>query len=130
MEKDRETSPGALSVRNVLYITEDTKSAQIRYRVKNIVETLEGSTEWQAKWMLASDIDSVKLDDIDLIVILRQTAKDKKILDFVDLAQNCGIKVLFDLDDLIFDYRDSLALLKGTNSKIVVYWMGYILILF
>lgn len=113
--------------KKVLYIVEDTGSAQFRYRVKNVAEALEGSTEWQAKWVLASDIDSVKLDSIDLVVILRQTAKDKKILDFVNLAQKRGIKVLFDLDDLIFDYRDILVLLKGTNSKNVVYWMGYIL---
>ena len=114
-------------MKKVLYIAENVESAQFRYRVKNVAEALDSSTEWQAKWVLASDIDSVKLDSIDLVVILRQTAKDKKILDFVDLAQNCGIKVLFDLDDLIFDYRDILALLKGTNSKNVVYWMGYIL---
>ena len=116
-----------INKKKALYIVEDAESAQFRYRVKNVAEALDSSTEWHAKWMLASDIDSVKLDDIDLVVILRQTAKDRKILDFVDLAQKCGIKVLFDLDDLIFDYRDILALLKGTNSKNVIYWMGYIL---
>lgn len=112
-------------MKKVLYIVEDTQSVQFRYRVKNVTEALKNSAEWRAEWVLVSNIDSVELNDIDLVVILRQTAKDRKVLNFIDLVRKNKVKVLFDLDDLIFDYKDLPALMKGTNSKNVVYWMGY-----
>lgn len=126
MEKDRETSPGALSVRNVLYITEDAKSAQFRYRVKNVAETLNGSNGWSAKWVLKADLADMDLLNVDLVVILRQTGKDVALLNFIKKAHLAGLKVLFDLDDLVFDYKDLLVLMRGTNSKNIAYWVGYI----
>lgn len=110
----------------VLYIVEDTKSAQFRYRVKNIVEALEASDEWGAKWVLRSNFTDADLLGVDLIVILRQTGRDKKILDCIKKAHENNLKVLFDLDDLVSDYKDLTALLKGTNSKNIAYWAGYV----
>lgn len=109
-----------------LYIVENLEDAQFRYRVKNVVEALNGSNKWGAKWVLKSDIDKVEFSSVDLVIVLRQTAKDKKVLDFISLAQAQKIKVLFDLDDLIFDYRDLPVLMKGTNSKNIAYWMAYV----
>lgn len=113
--------------KRILFITEDKKAAQFRYRVKNIVEILNKSSVWEAEYLLTSNIENAKLDNIDLVIILRQTGKDKKLIDFIDLTKQRGIKVLFDLDDLIFDCRDLIALMKGTGSKNVAYWVGYIL---
>ena len=113
-------------MKNVLYIVEDARSAQFRYRVKNVIESLEDSAKWKADWVLKSEIEKIEFDKVDLLVILRQTAKDKKILDLIDLAHKRGIKVLFDLDDLIFDYRDLPVLMRATNSKNVAYWVGYL----
>ena len=112
--------------KTVLYVVEDVKSAQFRYRVKNVVEALHGSSEWEAKWVLKSDLSGDDLLDVDLVVILRQTGKDGILPDFINKAHEKGLKVLFDLDDLIFDYKDLSILMKGTNSKNVVYWAGYI----
>lgn len=126
MEEDRKTSFGALSVKKVLYLVEDTESAQFRYRVENIKEALGNSTEWRVDWVLKSEIKKIKFDDVDLIIILRQTAKDKEILNLIDSAHKCDVKVLFDLDDLIFAYKDLPILIKGTNSKNIFYWAGYI----
>lgn len=111
--------------RQILYIVEDVKSAQFRYRVKNVIEALERSCEWEARFELTGKISKKELDAADLIVILRQTAKDRKILDLIDDIHKCGKKVLFDLDDLIFDYKDLLVLMRGTNSRNIVYWVGY-----
>lgn len=113
-------------MKRVLYIVEDTESAQFRYRVKNVIEALEDSNNWEASWVLKSDIDRINFEDVDLVVILRQTAKDRKLLDFIDLAHKSGVKVLFDLDDLIFDLKDLSILMKATNSKNIVYWVGYV----
>lgn len=110
----------------VLYVVEDVKSAQFRYRVKNVVEALQDSNKWKAKWILKSNLSDNDLLGVDLVVVLRQTGKDEILLDFIKKAHKKGLKVLFDLDDLIFDYKDLPILMKGTNSKNVAYWAGYI----
>lgn len=110
--------------RKVLYVVEDETSAQFRYRVKNVAEALEGS-KWEAEWVLRDELDGVDLSKFDLIVILRQTDKDGEIGRFIEKIRGMGKKVLFDLDDLIFDYRDLPVLMQATNSKNVFYWAGY-----
>ena len=113
-------------MKKVLYIVEDTRPAQFRYRVENVIEALKSSSNWRAEWMLTSKFQEKNLDEVDLIVVLRQSDKDGKILKIIKKAKAKGIKVLFDLDDLIFDFRDLLVLMRGTNSKNVVYWAGYV----
>ena len=103
--------------KKVLYIVEDDKSAQFRYCVKNVMEALEKSNQWEAEWVLKSDIADADLLDVNLVVILRQTGKDGILIDFIKKAHLVGAKVLFDLDDLIFDYKDLPVLMRGTNSK-------------
>lgn len=110
--------------RRVLYVVEDDKSAQFRYRVKNVAEASDGRN-YTIEWVVKSELESVKLDEVDLVVILRQTDKDGAIGRFIDLAHQASKKVLFDLDDLIFDYRDIPVLMRTTNSRNVAYWMGY-----
>ena len=112
--------------KTILYVVEDAKSAQFRYRVKNVMEALENSNEWQVEWVLKSNLSTVDFSGISLVVILRQTGKDGVVPDFIEKAHKNGLKVLFDLDDLIFDYKDLPILMKGTNSKNVAYWAGYV----
>lgn len=110
----------------ILYVVEDTKSAQFRYRVKNVIETLKKSDNWEARWVLTSDLTDADLLNVSLVVILRQTGKNGVLFDFIKKAHERGLKVLFDLDDLIFDYKDISVLMKGTNSKNIAYWIGYV----
>ena len=112
--------------KNILYVVEDTESAQFRYRVKNVIDALSNSKKWEAKWVLADQFKEVDLRNVSILVILRQTGKNKNVLDLIKIARKQSIKVLFDLDDLIFDYSDLLVLMKGTNSKNIFYWIGYI----
>lgn len=103
----------------------DKENAQFRYRVKNVAEVVSEDGRWDVEWHLGSEIKKLKPEKYSLVVILRQTAKDNVALDFIQKAQASGVKVLFDLDDLIFDYKDLLLLMKSTNSRNIFYWVGY-----
>ena len=114
-------------VRKIIYIIDDEKSAQFRYQVKNVAEATNDSGRYEVVWFLKSETKKINrcLDETSLIVVERQTAKDDMIPDLIKGAHKKGIKVLFSLDDLVFDYRDLLVLMKSTNSKNIFYWMGY-----
>ena len=111
--------------RRVLYVVEGDRSAQFRYRVENVAEVLDGY-DYNVEWVLKSELGDTKLDEFDLVVILRQTDKDGVIGRFINMAHQASKKVLFDLDDLIFDYRDIPVLMRATNSKNLLYWTGYV----
>lgn len=112
--------------RRVLYIVEDTKAAQFRYRVKNVMEALLKSSKWEARWVLNDKFKEKDLEGVEILVVLRQSGKDGKILKIIERAKAKGLKVLFDLDDLIFDFKDLPILMSGTNSKNIFYWAGYV----
>ena len=111
----------------VVSIIEDTKSAQFRYRVKNVAESVACGSDWQMKWFSKTELEKARklLQKASLLVIERQMAKDDTLIKFIEEAHTIGMKVLFDLDDLVFDYRKMLLLMKSTNSKNVFYWAGY-----
>lgn len=109
----------------ILYIVEDEKSAQFRYRVYNVAKTVRRYTKQKVVWLSKTEIDDVDLGKVDFVVILRQISKDGKIIDFINRSQRRGLKVLFDLDDLVFDWRDLFVLMWSIKSKNIVYWAGY-----
>ena len=109
----------------VLYVVDDTKAAQFRYRAKNVSDVLGEKAKF-ASWALRSDLSKVNPAEVSLVVILRQTDKDGWFQEFICRARAVGVKVLFDLDDLVFDYRDLPLLMRSTNSKNIFYWAGYI----
>ena len=113
--------------RVALCLVEDERSAQFRYRVHNVAQALGESERWGVVFFLKSEIEEAQgcLENADLVVIERQTAKNGAILGLIKCAQKMGKKVLFDLDDLIFDYQDLPLLMKTTNSRNIFYWMGY-----
>lgn len=111
----------------VLYLAESSDSAQYRYRVLNVEASLKSSSQWQAAHFLKSDLSELKqaLSSADLLIILRQTSKDSVLPNLIKVAKSQGVKVVFDLDDLIFDHRDLPLLMRSTNSKNIFYWTGY-----
>lgn len=112
-------------MKRILYVVDGEESAQFRYRVKNVGEILSGTKRWDIEWVMKDDLQSVDLEEYGLVVILRQAAKDERILRFIDKVHDAKKKVLFDLDDLVFDYKDLWLLMRSTNSKNVFYWAGY-----
>ena len=112
--------------KNVLYVVEDEESAQFRYRVSNLKELFDGDERWNIDYKLTnrlSEKDNVRR--ADLIIIERQSSKNNKISRLIKEAHRSNKKVVFDLDDLVFDYRDLFVLMKSTNSKNILYWIGY-----
>lgn len=109
----------------VAYIVEDEDCPQFRYRVKNVQEALGASEKWEIRYYLKSKIDDLDLKNVSLIVIERQTDKDGKISREIRKAQGLGVKVLMDLDDLVFDYRDLKLVAETVGEKTILYWVGY-----
>ena len=111
----------------VLYLAEDTKNAQYRYRVSNIEAACKKSQSWRVEVFLKSYLEKVykELENATFLIIERQTAKDNAIIKLIKTAKANGVKVIFDLDDLIFDYRDLPLLMRATNSRNIFYWFGY-----
>lgn len=108
-----------------LYVVEDKEAPQFRYRVDNLEKALEGSEKWRVRHVLKSELDSLKLDDYSLVVIERQTSKDGFVLRLIKEAKRAGIKVLFDIDDLVFDYNDLKLVYDTVGEKSILYWAGY-----
>ncbi len=113
-------------MKKIVYLVEDEKSSQFRYRVENVIGALGESGEWKGEWCLKKEILGIDLGEVDILVISRQTAKDGAVLKLIRWAHERGVKVLFDLDDLIFDYKDLCLVVRSVGEKSWLYWMGYI----
>lgn len=114
------------NIRSVLYVLEDVDSMQFRYRYENVKDVLDIDREWSLNYSLSCDVNRNILDSIDLVVIGRQTAKSGKILDFISSVKESEKKILFDLDDLVFDYNDLFLVSNTVGEKNLLYWLGYI----
>ena len=62
-----------MNKKNVLYIVEDEKSAQFRYRVYNLMRLFDDDNEWNIKYKLTGE-------HIDENLILRITKRKKYFL--------------------------------------------------
>ena len=113
-------------LKKIIYVVEDVQNAQFRYRVKNVVEAAK-KNGWNIDWVLKTQLDDESFEDVDLVVVLRQTDKDGVIRRLIKRLHSIGVKVIFDLDDLVFDYRDLMVLMSSVGSKNAVYWFGYIM---
>ena len=114
--------------RHIIYLYKDSQSAQFPYRVWNPFWACKShSQKWRS---IIFNIDELaelkqKLSTAEMLIIERQTSKNRVIPDLIKEAKAQGLKVIFDLDDLIFDYRDLPLLMRSTNSRNVPYWLGY-----
>ena len=112
----------------VVYVFEDTKNGQFRYRYSNIESLFQKNHDFGIIYFLSSELKKldVIIDKTSVVVVARQTAKRSGILKFIRKIHNSGTKVLFDLDDLIFSYDDLKLVQKSVQEKSWLYWAGYI----
>ena len=111
--------------KEVLYVTEGEKSIQYRYRCKNLFDALMQSKKWKMDICLMDKVDEADINNVSLVVIERQAAKQKNIVSFIKKIKRNGISVLYDIDDLVFDFRDLPGLMWNTNSRNIFYWGAY-----
>ncbi|MBQ3321172.1 glycosyltransferase [Candidatus Saccharibacteria bacterium] len=110
-------------MRRVKYLVENADGAYFRYRIKNVCEALERSEKWRGGYFCRDE--QVDLGGIDILVVGRQTEKGIRLIRLIEKCRKNGIRVLFDLDDLVFDYRDLKMVFDSVREKSVFYWIGY-----
>ncbi len=106
-ERIRRTSvPGAHSV---AYVYEVPDTSTFRYRVFNMVEALAlecGGQPVSATWFTGVELPILEglIDSVDTLIICR-TRYSGRLDTLIQHARASGCRVLFDVDDLIFDTR-------------------------
>jgi glycosyltransferase involved in cell wall biosynthesis len=118
----------------VAYIYARPDTSTFRYRIFNMVEALDAAPEQDisASWFTLDDVkrDVTLIDRADAVVICR-THFDGHIARLIARAHARGAKVIYDVDDLIFD-PDYVQLIAETlDVKLVAEkdwacWFGYI----
>lgn len=102
--------------RHVAYVCERPDSSTFRYRVFNMVEALEAAPELDisAAWFTTDDLrrDLGFVDRADAVVICRTRYSDD-IAALIARARARGVRVIYDVDDLIFD-PDHVQLIMQT----------------
>ncbi|HWE57386.1 MAG TPA: hypothetical protein VG435_17910 [Acidimicrobiales bacterium] len=118
----------------VAYIYELEDTSTFRYRVFNMVEALRAEPEQQisATWFTRAEFHTNQsfVDDCDVIVVCR-TRYDEGIARLVERARARKVKVIFDVDDLVFDLSMVQYIMEAigvstTSEQNWDYWYSYI----
>ena len=111
-----------------IYLVENDKATQFRYRVYNVVRATSDGKAWQAVYFFNDELATASefSELASLVVIERQAAKGRKVLRFIDNVKRYGGRVVLDIDDLVFDYRKLGLLMRATNNFNMVYWLMYV----
>ena len=116
----------------VAYYYPETDSSTFRYRVFNMVEALEyAEPSASASWLTAQDGQKALelIEDVDVLVICR-ALNTPYVAALIERAKALGKRVLFDIDDLIFDTRYAQDVLEAIDlpvtEKTLQDWFGKI----
>lgn len=94
--------------RHIAYVYEIPDTSTFRYRVFNMVEALCADTDLGvgASWFTLAEVrrDSSFVDAVDVLILCRLRYSDP-VVALIARARAHGVRVLFDVDDLIFDTR-------------------------
>lgn len=111
-----------------LYFVKAPDSSTFRYRCFNTFQATLKSKKWQAVFFFKNETKVVKnlIPDANLVILGRQSRWNECIEKILKIARDSGLKVLFDLDDLVFD-KKYLSIVMNTigESKNLSYWVPY-----
>lgn len=116
-----------------IYIYEGRDNSTFRYRVFNMVECINAAIDCDisATWFYKDELDHVMpiVSDCDTLIICR-TRHSPKLVQLVRLANLHGVRVLFDVDDLVFN-TEKLPVLIDTVGQYreddsLNYWYAYV----
>ena len=112
------------------YARPDTST--FRYRTFNMIEALRhAEPDASASWLTADDGSRAMevLDDIDLLVVCR-ALYTPHVGALIARAKSLGKRVLFDVDDLVFDDRYTHLVMETLAQPVeehsLQFWFGYI----
>lgn len=128
LEERKKIIKNAKGKKIVVYYADSDKSAPFRYRCFNTTEATLKSKKWQSVYFLKSELDVLRksLSNIDLLIIERQSSKDKAVIELVKEAKIKNITTLFDIDDLVFSLKYLRVVMKSVGSLNFSFWGGYI----
>ena len=110
-----------------VFLYEAPDSSTFRYRGYNICQSLELSTRWKGVFFYEKDlpelVDYIK-DCVDLIVAIRFKWSEK-LQKVIDEAHGCGIKVGFDVDDMVYDVKYTPTIMENLSIEMSDYFYNF-----
>ena len=115
----------------IVYLYEQADTSTFRYRAYNMCQVLQTSLEWHGVYFFKDELIYLQkyLDYIDIITIIRYRW-DFELEGFLNAAKGKDIRLVFDVDDLIYDSRyvplvtNTLAVNMSTKED-YDYWFTY-----
>ena len=115
------------------YFYEVPDTSTFRYRAYNVCQTLAAHLPGpSASWFHLADMEQIGkvLDHCDVLVLCR-VRYDHRIAQLVTLARARGRRILFDVDDLVFDLDFAHTIIDTlgqdvANPAVWDYWYSYI----
>ncbi len=103
--------------KRVVYLYEYPDSSTFRYRIYNMCQALELSDCWHGVYFFECELSRLKpfLNEIDAIVIVRMRWSFE-LEEFINLATQKNVPLIFDCDDLVFDPSSTLLVLHTLNQ--------------
>lgn len=90
-------------LKNIIYIKDVFDNSTFRYRTYNVIQAMENSKKYHVNCFLESEINLLIpfIKKINLI-ILQRCKWSFKLNSFINLVKSYGIKVCYDMDDLLY----------------------------
>ncbi len=124
----------------VAYYYEEANTSTFRYRCYNMAQLLNessagstGTAEYSASWFHRVDLEPATEEiaaNADLLVVCR-SGYESRLLRLIQAFRRRGKRVLFDVDDLVFDSRYAHLVMNTLDQDIDVahwwdFWFGYL----
>lgn len=92
--------------KNIIYLKEFFDNSTFRYRTYNVMQAMEKSDKYLISCFLVDEVSKLikYLDKIDLI-ILQRCKWSFELESFVNFARDNGIRIVYDMDDLIYNIK-------------------------